>query len=113
MPKISLKNNWHIFLISFSDENKMIITEQHIDLNIYHHHQLQPYEVVQTWKEDFDISFKVLHKGLYVFTLIIENEGRGFKLSDLDKELNIEIDWNLYSKIEASIYSVFLRDNPS
>lgn len=91
----------------------MILTEQHINLNIYHQHQLQRYEVIQTWKEDFDINFKVLYQGLYLFTMVIESEGRGFELSKLDRELDIEIDWKLYSKIEAAIYSIFLRDDPS
>ena len=91
----------------------MIVTEQHIELNIYHQHQLQRYEVIQTWKEDFDIDFKVLYKGLYIFTMVLKSEGKGFELSNLDRELDIEIDWKLYSKIEASIYSIFLRGNPS
>ena len=50
---------------------------------------------------------------MYVFTLIVKNDGPCFELSKLDKELDIEINWNLYSKIKASLYSVFLRDLPS
>lgn len=91
----------------------MILIEQHIELNIYHQNRLQLYEVIQTWKEDFDIAFKVLHDGNYVFTLVIKNDGENFQLSKQDIDLDIEIDWNIYSKIEASLYSVFLRDSPS
>ncbi len=91
----------------------MILIEQHIDLNIYHCKKLKRYEVIQTWKDDFEITFKVLNKSLYAFTLIIKNDGSSFELSKQDRELDIEIDWGLYSKIEASLYSVFLRDLPS
>lgn len=91
----------------------MILIEQHIDLNIYHCKKLKRYEVIQTWKDDFEISFKVMEEDRYVFTLIIKNDGPCFELSKLDRELDIEIDWSLYSKIEASLYSVFLRDLPS
>ena len=91
----------------------MILVEQYIDLNIYHCKKLKRYEVIQTWKDDFEITFKVLDDGLYIFTLIIRNDGACFELSKLDRELDIEIDWSLYSKIEASLYSVFLRDLPS
>lgn len=91
----------------------MILIEQHIDLNIYHCKKLKRYEVIQTWKDDFDITFKVLDGDMYVFTLTIKNDGPSFELSKMDRELDIEIDWGLYSKIEASLYSVFLRDLPS
>jgi hypothetical protein len=91
----------------------MILIEQHIDLNIYHGNHLKRYEVIQTWQDDFEITFKVLKDGLYVFTLSVQNDGPGFELSKLDRDLDIEIDWKLYSKIEAALYSVFLRDLPS
>jgi hypothetical protein len=91
----------------------MILIEQHIEINIYHQHKLERYEVIQTWKEGFDIAFKVLHKDNYIFTLVIKDESRQFELSTHDIELDIEIDWSIYSKIEAALYSVFLRDMPS
>lgn len=91
----------------------MILTEQHIELNIYHQQQFQRFTVIQIWKEDFDIDFKVSCNNRYVFTLVIENQARGFQLSKLDRELEVEIDWSLYSKIAAAIYSVFLRNDPS
>jgi hypothetical protein len=91
----------------------MILIEQHIGLNIYQNKKLESYEVIQTWKEDFDVAFKVLHKDNYLFTLVIRNDCRQFELSKRDIDLDVEIDWQLYSNITASLYSVFLKDQPS
>ena len=91
----------------------MILIEQHIGLNIYHNKKLESYEVIQTWKEDFDVAFKVLFKGNYLFTLVIRNDCRQFELSQRDIDLDVEIDWQIYSKITASLYSVFLKHQAS
>jgi len=40
----------------------MILIEQHIEINIYHQSKLERYEVIQTWKDSFEITFNVMHK---------------------------------------------------
>ncbi len=86
----------------------MILLEQHIELQIFHLNELRKYKVVELLKDDEGMSFKIFHKGEYMFTLIPSlHEYLTFQLSAPNKLL--EMDWRLYLKIEASLYSVFLR----
>ena len=92
----------------------MILLEKHIELKIYHQHQLKGYNVVQLLTAKGEIFFKIFLNDHYLFTLLlIDNDSIGFELSKLDKDLDIDIDWALYAKIEASLYSVFLTEIPS
>ena len=92
----------------------MILLELYIELKIFHLSSLKLYNVVQTLSENAQISFKVLHAGEYVFTLIVTDQGKiGFEVSQLDKDLDIEVDWALYSKIETCLFSIFLNQVPS
>ena len=90
----------------------MILLEQYIELQIYHFNELRKYNVVELLKDDEGMSFKIFYKGAYIFTLIPTlREFLTFELSDTDKE--VAIDWKLYLKIEASLFSIFLKNPPS
>lgn len=86
----------------------MILLEQYIELQIYHLDELRKYNVVELFKDDEGVSFKIFYKGQYMFTLIpTMQEMLSFKLSEKDKM--ITMDGKLYLKIEASLYSIFLK----
>ena len=92
----------------------MILLEQYIELRIFHFKRLAKYDVVQALRDNGSISFKVLRDGDYIFTLVLQNtQDLSFELSELDRELNFTIDWELYSKVEAALFSVFLNEVPS
>lgn len=87
----------------------MILLEQYIELQIYHFKELRKYNVVELLKDDEGMSFKIFYKGIYIFTLIpTMKKFLTFKLSDEDK--HNDLDWSLYLKIEASLFSIFLKD---
>ncbi len=86
----------------------MILLEQYIDLKIYHDNELRRYNVVELFRDDDGMSFKIFYKGVYIFTLVpTMRESLTFKLSDADRMMNI--DRSLYSKIEASLFSIFMK----
>ena len=90
----------------------MILLEQYIELRIYHLKELRKYNVLELLKDDEGMSFTIFYKGDYIFTLIPKmNEFLSFELSESDK--NTKIDLNLFLKIEASLFSVFLKNPPS
>ena len=92
----------------------MILLEQHIELRIYHFNKLRTFDVLETMTDEDDINFKILYRGDYIFSLVPKKGFQlEFELSQLDKKLDIAIDWNLYSKIEASLYSIFMVAIPS
>lgn len=86
----------------------MILLEQYIELQIYHLKELRKYNVIELIKDDEGVSFKIFYKREYIFTLIpTMQEYLSFELAAPDKL--IAMDWNLYLKIEASLYSIFLK----
>ena len=86
----------------------MILLEQNIELRIYHLNELRKYNVVELLKDDEGVSFEIFYRGEYMFTLIPSmHEYLTFKLSAPNKYL--PMDWKLYLKIEASLYSIFLK----
>lgn len=86
----------------------MILLEQYIELQIYHLDELRKYNLVELLKDDEGVSFKIFYKGKYIFTLIPSmQEMLSFKLSENDEIM--DIDRKLYLKIEASLYSIFLK----
>ncbi len=88
----------------------MILLEQYIELKIYHKAELRKYNVIELFQDNEGVSFKIFYNGAYVFTLIpTMSELLSFELSEFDKAEGTVIDWNLYSKIEASLYSIFLQ----
>jgi len=90
----------------------MILLEQHIELKIYHFNELRRYNAIELLKDDEGMSFSIFYKDKYLFTLIPTiTDYLSFELSEADKFLNI--DWNLFLKIEASLFSIFLKDPPS
>lgn len=90
----------------------MILLEQYIELRIYHNKELRKYNVLELLKDDEGMSFTIFYKGDYVFTLIpMMTDYLRFELSPSDK--NINIDLSLFLKIEASLFSVFLKDPQS
>ncbi|MEP7164738.1 MAG: hypothetical protein ABI741_08590 [Ferruginibacter sp.] len=92
----------------------MILLEQYIELKIFHFSDLRKYDVLQIGDHDEGPCFIVLQRGSYVFTLVHKQAGsQRFELSTFDVEQNIPIDWDLYSKIETSMYAVFLEEMPS
>lgn len=92
----------------------MILLEQHIVLKIYHEKELKKYDVIEMLKDDEGMSFTVYHKGEYLYTLIPKmSDVLTFHLSDTDVCSTIIFDWDLFLKIEASLYSVFLKEMPS
>jgi len=92
----------------------MILLEEYLELRIYHHNELKTYDVLEIFTDDEGVIFKILHAGEYLFTLIpVKNISLTFQLSQMDKDMDIDIDWDLYLKIEASLYSIFLNEEPS
>lgn len=90
----------------------MILLEQYIELRIYHNNQLRKYNVLELLKDDEGMSFIIYYNGRYMFTLIPKmTDYLRFELSPSDK--NINIDLKLFLKIEASLFSVFLKDPQS
>lgn len=86
----------------------MILLEQYIELQIYHDNELRKYNVVELLKDDEGMSFKIFYKDIYIFTLIPTlRQFLTFELADADKHK--PLDRNLYLKIEASLFSIFLK----
>jgi hypothetical protein len=86
----------------------MILLEQHIELKIYHFNALRKYEVIEMLKDDEGMSFTIFRKDKYLFTLIPKiTDYLTFELAEKDKTK--DIDWNLFLKIEASLFSIFLK----
>jgi hypothetical protein len=86
----------------------MILLQQYIELQIYHFRELRKYNVVELLKDDEGMSFKVFYKGDYIFTLIpTMNEFLTFELSAPNKLMRWDL--SLYLKIEASLFSIFLK----
>jgi hypothetical protein len=86
----------------------MILLEQHIELKIYHFNTLRKYDAIEMLKDDEGMSFTIYCQDEYLFTLIPTiTDYLTFELSEADKSLNI--DWNLFLKIEASLFSIFLK----
>lgn len=89
----------------------MILLAQYIELRIYHFDELQQYHVIELIKNDNEVSYKIFHKDEYIFTLVPRNTSSlSFELSGYDRDMNRDIDWSLYSKIEASLFSIFLKE---
>jgi hypothetical protein len=92
----------------------MILLEEYLELRIYHHNELRTYDVLEIFTDDEGVIFKILYAGEYLFTLVpVKTSSLTFQLSKMDKDIDIEIDWELYLKIEASLYSIFLNEEPS
>lgn len=90
----------------------MILLEQYIELQIYHFNQLRKYSVIELLKDDEGMSFKIFYEGDYIFSLIpTMRKFLTFKLSH--RNTSIDFDWNLYLKIKASLFSIFLKNPPS
>ena len=88
----------------------MILLEQYIELKVYHFNTLKKFNVLEIGNDDEGLCFIVLYRGYYVFTMVPKQDGlQRFELSKFDKEQHMPIDWDLYSKIEVSLYSVFLK----
>jgi hypothetical protein len=88
----------------------MILLEQYIELKIYHGDKLGKYNVIELFQDDEGVSFKIFYDGAYIFTLIpTMSDLLSFQLSEYDKAEGTIVDWSLYSKIEASLYSIFLK----
>ena len=92
----------------------MILLEQYIELQIYHLGELRKYSVIELFKDDEGVIFKVFYQDEYVFTLIpTMQDSLSFELSEFDRSANTAIDWAIFSKVEASLYSVFLKEPKS
>ena len=100
---------WHdILTVSIPKWPSMILLKKYIELQIYHLKELRKYKVVELLKDDEGMSFKIFFKGDYIFTLIpTMTESLSFKLSAPNKMLRW--DMSLYLKIEASLFSIFLK----
>lgn len=86
----------------------MILLEQHIELKIYHHNALRKYDAIEMLKDDEGMSFTIYCQDEYLFTLIPKiTDYLSFELAEADRSINI--DWKLYLKIEASLFSIFLK----
>ena len=92
----------------------MILLEQYIELKIFHEGRLRKYNVIELFQDDDGVSFKIFYDGAYIFTLIpTMSDLLSFELSYYDKAQGTVVDWSLYSKIEASLYSIFLKQPQS
>ena len=93
----------------------MILLEQYIEISVYHESKLQRFNVMEVLTDDGELSFKVLQNSEYFFTLTGKTDSNLFRLelSERDRQLDIDIDWNLLSKIKVSLYSIFLNEQPS
>ena len=87
----------------------MILLEQNIEILLSHLDRFRKYNVVEVLKDDEGVSFTVFADKTYLFTLIpIMKDCLSFNLSDRDTAAANSIDLDLFSKIKASLYSVFL-----
>ena len=91
----------------------MILLEQHIAINIYHHQKLEHFNVFEILTDAGILSFKVMKEGKYYFTLMGENENNMFRLYLSEEDINMDIDTELLSKVKVSLYSVFLNEKAS
>lgn len=89
----------------------MILLAQYIELRIYHLCELRKYNVIELIKNDNEVSYKIFHHEEYIFTLVPrKTKHLSFELSDFDTAMDTYIDWKLYLKIEASLFSIFLKE---
>jgi hypothetical protein len=89
----------------------MILLAQYIELRIYHLKEWRKYNVIELIKNEDEVSYKIFHNEDYIFTLIPKKTTNlSFELSDFDMAMDTIIDWGLYSKIEASLFSIFLKE---
>jgi hypothetical protein len=90
----------------------MILLQQHIELKIYHQNEMRKYKVIELLKDDEGMSFSIFHEGNLLFTLLPKmDEFLTFSVKDEYKLKNFNL--GLYLKIEAALYSVFLKQPQS
>ncbi len=88
----------------------MILLEENIELMIYHRNKLRKFNAIELLCDTEGMSFQIFEKKQYMFTVIpLMRDSLSFELSDFDKQFTV-IDWNIYSKITASLFSIFLKD---
>lgn len=98
------------FYVTNSKVLIVILHEEHIVLMIYHLNKLKRYDAIEYLTDTEGMSFQLFCNKQYMFTLIpLMKEYLCFELSDFDKRYTL-IDWNIYSKITASLFSVFLNE---
>ncbi len=86
----------------------MILLEQHIELKIFHGNELRKYDVVELLRDDEGMSFNIFYKERFLFSLIPTlRKFLSFELSGVNKGMSM--DWKLHYKIEASLFSIFLK----
>lgn len=89
----------------------MILLKHYIDLKVFHFNTFIDFKVIEVLQEDSCISFQIFYNGRYFFTLVPAKKKNGsFELSLFDKMKKTAIDWDLFSKIEISLFAILLRE---
>ncbi len=93
----------------------MILLEQHIAISIYHQQNLLHFDVMEILTDDGNLIFKVMKQNEYYFTLTGKNEKNAFRLelSKRDRDVEVDINYEIFSKIKIAVYSVFINDKAS
>lgn len=92
----------------------MILLEQNIELLISHPDEFKRYAVIELHTDDEGVSFTIFCNDNYLFTLVpTMRDCLSFSLSETDTGGLQVIDTDLYLKIKASLYSLFLNQPPS
>ena len=91
----------------------MILLEQNIELHIFHLGKLKKYTVIELLKDDEGVSFKIFLDELYLFTLIPTMKDNYLTFELQETAMMPPAEWDLYLKIKASLYSIFLSQPPS
>jgi len=93
----------------------MILLEENIELSILHNNKVLRFNVLERLTDTGMISFKVMYKQEFLYTLVTRNNLDFFRLTlaTINGESRYTNDRTLYSKIVVALYSVFLNENPS
>lgn len=89
----------------------MILLKHYIDLKVFHFNTFIDFKVIEVLQEDEGVSFHIFYKKRYFFTLVPrKSKAVCFELSAFDKLRKTVIDWDLFSKIEISLFAILLKE---
>jgi hypothetical protein len=93
----------------------MILLEEHIALIIIHKKALLKFEVLQTLRDNDNLSFSISYLKEYVYTLVTKSHCDFVKLELSPQDVNAGLipDPDIYSKIVIALYALFFNEQHS
>jgi len=93
----------------------MILLEEHIELIIVHKKALLKFEVLQTLRDNGNLSFRISYLKEYVYTLVTKSHCDFLKLelSPQDVSAGLIPDPGIFSKIIVALYALFFNEQHS